>query len=317
MDNTASTPSVIPPHQRKKYYAEISFKTRTLNMLRGVFISNFMDSLLCRVTMGAWEGSWLSRVPPNPYQYPRPSYRLASRDGIMFLLDISDMMQWPVYFGIREKPREALYGLASAGDVVLDVGTNIGDVLLHFARIVGPSGRVFGFEPDPASHARCVTNIGLNDFTNVVLSPIALAHEEAERRLFTIDPHNKGCDRILPAGTSGESIPVRTTTLDQFAREKGLRRIDVIKADIEGFEMNFLRGAEETLRTLKPRLFIEVGDDKLRVNDSSAGELVGFLETLGYRLSRAEDGFPITASFDFPSEAIDIVGMPPGAGERA
>lgn len=314
-----SDASVMPPHQRKKYYADLSFKTRALNMFRGIFISNFLDGLLSRVTIGTWEGSWLSRIPPNSYQYPRPSYRLAVRDGITFLLDVSDMMQWPVYFGVRERPREALYALASDGDVVLDVGTNIGDVLLHFARIVGPSGRVFGFEPDPASHARCVTNIGLNGFTNIVLSPIGLAHEDAELRLFTIDPHNKGCDRILPAGTPGESVIIRTMTLDHFAREKGLRRIDVIKVDIEGFEMNFLRGAEKILRTFRPRLFIEVGDDKLRVNNSSAAELVGFLLDLGYRMSRAEDGLPITTSFAFPDEAIDIVGMPPDAfiGERA
>lgn len=314
MENTASNPSAIPPHQRKKYYAEISLKTRALNAVRGILMSPFLDALLCRMTMGTREGSWLSRVPPNPYQYPRPSYRLAVRDGITFQLDISDMMQWPVYFGIRERAREALYGLASPGDVVLDVGTNIGDVLLHFARIVGPSGRVFGFEPDPASHARCVTNIGLNDFTNVILSPIALGDEEAERRLFSIDPHNKGCDRILPVGTPGESTPVRTTTLDQFIRENGLRRLDVVKVDIEGFEMNFLRGAEESLRTFRPRIFIEVGDDKLRVNNSSAGELITFLEKLGYRMSRAEDGMRINASFGFPDEAIDIVGMP---AERA
>lgn len=308
-----SDASAVAPHQRKKYYADIPFKTRVLNKLRSAFISRILDDLLSRVTIGTWEGSWLSRVPPNPYQYPRPSYRLGVRDGITFLLDISDMMQWPVYFGIRDRPREALYGLASAGDVVLDVGTNFGEVLLNFARIVGPSGRVFGFEPDPASHARCVTNIGLNAFKNVVLSPIALAHEESERRLFSIDPHNKGCDRILPADTPGESIPVRTTTLDQFAQAQGLRRIDVIKVDIEGFEMNFLKGAEQSLRNHKPRLFIEVGDDKLRVNDSSAAELAGFLQKLGYTLSRAEDGIPITASFDFPDEAFDIVGMPAGA----
>jgi len=252
---------------------------------------------------------WLwTKVRPDIDMYPRPTIRRIQRNGIRLDVDLSDYVQWLIYFSIEEKLRHTLYALARPGDVVLDVGSNIGEILLNFARIAGPRGQAIGFEANPETCRRCRSNIALNRFENVAVHAIGVGSEEGELHFGHRSDGNSGADSIMPAGDRTIKVPV--TTIDRFAGVHGLLRVDLIKIDVEGYEMHILRGAEATLREHRPKLFIELCDNNLRGQGSSAAELVQFLEQHDYSVRNAKSGAPVTSSDNFGGCFLDIVCRP-------
>jgi hypothetical protein len=85
---------------------------------------------------------------------------------------------------------------------------------------------------------------------------------------------------------SGGGEKVQQTTLDAFAEQHGLQRLDFIKVDIEGSEIPFLRGARETLKRFRPAMLIEMNPDTLRAFGASAADLAGLLREMSYKLLR-------------------------------
>jgi tRNA G37 N-methylase Trm5 len=133
-----------------------------------VFTEPPFEGLLYAFVGGTRYLSFLSKTIPNPYLYKPGSKRTVIRDGINYELDLSCLMQWVVFWNFREVQRDKLYSLVNEGDVVLDIGTNIGEMLLHFAKTVGNDGFVYGFEPDETNFANAKQNISLNDFQNII-----------------------------------------------------------------------------------------------------------------------------------------------------
>ena len=127
----------------------LSAKTRVFDFFRSVFKIGFLERVLLAVVRGAPYGSTLTKLIPNPHQYAPRTFRRVERDGIKWELDISCMAQWPMYWGLTEDSRKRLYSLIHRGNTVFDVGANIGETTLHFARLIGPEGQVFSFEPGP------------------------------------------------------------------------------------------------------------------------------------------------------------------------
>lgn len=139
------------------------------------------------------------------------------------------------------------------GDVVLDLGGNLGTSAMRFAALVGAAGRVYSFEPVFASLlARNVAGCGLD---NVELVPVAVG-DAVGQITFNVTP--LGIDSRIthkpPGADRHVTLPV--TTLDHFVAERGLDRLDFIKLDIEGAEEMALRGGEQTLRRFRPRMTI-------------------------------------------------------------
>lgn len=262
-----------------------------------------------------YAGFW-SKFVPGPRLYPFGSKRQVVRDGIRYELDPSCMMQWYVYWNFHETQRDRLYSLVREGDVVLDVGTNIGETLLHFSRLVGKDGFVYGFEPDEVNYAAGLRNVELNKTENAKIFKLGVSDKRETLRLFRVDPNNLGMNRILnqeEAAKFDDFTEINVDTLDNVVRANEIDRIGVIKVDIEGYEMHALRGAVETLRTLRPKLFIEVGYTRLIQNGTSPTELVSFLEDLGYEIYHAQTDERITPASDFAplgDGGIDVVALP-------
>ena len=251
---------------------------------------------------GVRYGGFWSRFIPAPHLYKHGSTRDATRDSIKYKLDLSCLMQWYVYWGFKETQRDRLYSLVKTGDVVLDVGTNIGETLLHFGKLVGDTGFAYGFEPDEANYKNVQTNIALNGMKNLHVFNVGVSDTKAEVKLFRVDPNNLGMNRILnetEAQGFDDFTVIQTDTLDNVVVANNITRVDVIKIDIEGYEVHALRGAENLLRTLRPRLFIEVGYTRLINLGTSPTEMVTYLKSLGYRIFHAETDEEIQPDYDF------------------
>lgn len=145
--------------------------------------------------------------------------------------------------GINVSPRD--------GEVVLDCGACIGDFSLLFAAMVGDAGQVHTFDPIPLHNRYCALQAQLNPALAPILhfNTLAVGAHSSVASQPVAD-----CERIDP-GHRVDPEAFDCTSLDDYAANH-LTRVDFIKMDIEGAEMDAIEGAQNVIRTFKPRLAI-------------------------------------------------------------
>ncbi len=252
---------------------------------------------------------WIVRkIVPRRFQYPPQSFRFVRRNNIWFKLDISQHIEYSIFYNsIEDSSRKKLYSLLKTGFTVLDIGTNIGEVLLNIASKIGPAGKIYGFEPNPPIFERLLTNISLNNFKNISVFKLGLSHENKDFQLYEILPENLGATRILDKddGISSKTT-IHTIKVDDFVTENNITKIDLIKIDVEGFELFVLMGASEVLKKWKPVLFIELIDSHQKIHHFGARQLVEYLISFGYRCYRADNNQFIDDKYELKDCVFDI-----------
>lgn len=175
-------------------------------------------------------------------------------------------------------------------DYVIDAGGGWGDTALYFAHAAGAQGRVFTFEFTPENLEIFARNVSLNPelAPRIELDQRALWNVSGE--VFEYVSHGPGTslDNTRHQNNGGQSLQVTTVSIDDLVREKNLAKVDFIKMDVEGAELNALKGAEQTIRTFKPRLAISVYHKE---NDLT--EIPGYLNGLGLGYKFFLDHFTI------------------------
>jgi FkbM family methyltransferase len=177
------------------------------------------------------------------------------------------------------------------GQFVVEAGASIGFFSLQLARLVGPTGKVLCFEPDPDLNAILRRNVEANGYANVVVRQAAVADEPGELTLFRTIKNN-GDNRLFSHGTDAASFPVAAVTLDdELAGEE--RRIDLLKMDIQGAEPLALRGMAKVLRTRPPRrIMMEFWPHGIVGMKGDPRGTVQELLDLGYSATTLHDGAP-------------------------
>jgi FkbM family methyltransferase len=171
----------------------------------------------------------------------------------------------------------ALGRLLRPESVVFDIGANIGVFALVMSRL-SPRGRIYAFEPAAETFDYLVTNLRDHDAANVVADPRAV-FDVAGPLLFEFNPAFPSASFVSETSASNHGGSVEAVRLDDYVREQGIDRVDLIMIDAEGAEPAVLRGAAETLARHNPALLVEVNPTCLRrVGHASVAEL---LATLG------------------------------------
>jgi len=147
----------------------------------------------------------------------------------------------------------------SKGDVVVDAGAHYGFYTLHASRLVGADGMILSFEPHPKNYERFLTNLSSNGIRNVIPLNKALGECDKPIRLY-ISSHSErhSTSFALNPSThySGNYVYVESARLDTVVGELGIKRVDLIKIDVEGAELSILKGAEKTIDQFRPSLTI-------------------------------------------------------------
>lgn len=269
------------------------------------------EYVLVLLTKGKTFGSFITKFPPNHYQYPINSLRTVERNGINYKLDLADAIDWYIYFGFKETSKQALYSLMKLGNVIIDVGANVGEVTLHAAKIVGETGHVHAFEPDPKNYLRLTTNLDLNSFSNISHPKLGLGDISGTFIIGNVDARNRGMNRIIHENSpSYLSSKIEVSTLDAYVKEKNITQLDLIKIDVEGFEYNVISGGVKTLDTFRPIFFIELDNSNLLEQGSSAKKLVAFLEEKNYFIFHSETNEKINSESNFNNCHYDIIAKP-------
>jgi FkbM family methyltransferase len=172
------------------------------------------------------------------------------------------------------------------GMIALDIGAHHGLYTLLASKKVGPGGKVVAFEPSPRERKQLSRNVRLNSCRNVRIQPIALGSKRSQTDLYLVEGGEDGCNSLRPPVVDSETRRVRVDVypFDEVAPQLGLTRVDFVKLDVEGAELDVLKGAPGLLRSpSRPVLLVEVYDIRTQPWGYKAREIVGFLDQLGYR----------------------------------
>ncbi len=173
-------------------------------------------------------------------------------------------------------------GITQPGDTIIEVGANTGTETMGFSDIVGPTGKVFAFEPVPRNLNVLTENLGLNHATNVKVYPIALADRPGTAKFQLPTAANSGIGR-LDSGTDSEgTIEVKLERLDDLAEEIGPSSL--IAMDAEGAELLVLRGGRKYIERFMPVIILEARQVLLERMGLSLEALRGELAGLGYEI---------------------------------
>ena len=169
-----------------------------------------------------------------------------------------------------------LYGdqFIKHGDVCIDVGANQGLYTLAFSSIVGSSGTVMSIEPQKYAIDKINSFIHLNKFKKPIIINAALSNKEGEAVLDVTK--GSGYASIVRDFGQKKTLKVNTITLDKIINDYDLTKLNFIKMDIEGAELNALKGSEFSLKKFKPTICLECEPDRF-------GNINEYLSRLGYK----------------------------------
>lgn len=289
-----------------KYLLKQSIKTRSLNVLRRTLMFPAIEKVLTGLNARSVGGLWSKITPPN-YLYRKGSVRTVNRDGIKYNLDISHVVDHAIYFQLEGDIFDSVQEELRNAHVVFDIGANIGSTAMYFARL-NPSAAVHAFEPHPQTLQNAINNIKLNPFTNIRFHNIGFGDRPSKLKLSEVNSANPGMNRIIDGDHDFPFVEIDIDTIDNFTTRNSIAKIDFIKIDVEGFEYNVIAGGEKSLRKDHPTLFIELDDNNLRDNHSSARQLIAALYDFGYtNVYRVDDNSRITIDTNFTDCHFDIV----------
>jgi FkbM family methyltransferase len=148
--------------------------------------------------------------------------------------------------------------------------------------------QVVSFEPVAQNRARLLENLSLNGIQNVIVRDVALGCGVGAATM-RFDPLMPGGSKVVVeenaaqgAGAELAKGHVRVTTLDQDIEERRLPAPTFLKIDVEGFELDVLRGAAQTLVRTRPSVFVEIHGETLAGKRRNAAAVVQFLSEAGY-----------------------------------
>ena len=168
---------------------------------------------------------------------------------------------------------------------VVDIGAHIGYYTLIAGRRVGPSGKVFSYEPEKLNFSFLKRNIDLNKLNNVQIHNHGIADISDKRTLY-LDNHNRGHNSLANDKKKRSTVEISLETLDNALDKYGSPKIDIIKMDIEGAEVLALAGMKKTIaRNPKIIIFTEFYPKAIERLGHSPMAFLKELITLGFSLS--------------------------------
>jgi FkbM family methyltransferase len=192
------------------------------------------------------------------------------------------------------KDIEALHEFVRLGSTVVDVGANIGFFTIHFARWAGRNGCVLAIEPE-LQNLKTLRRRVSREQGSARIELIEGAASEIDAPVFLIvNPAHPGDHRLGAGG-----VPINGYAIDNLLAARRLVDVSLIKIDVQGAEFRALKGAEKTLRSVQPNLFIEIDDVALAEAGSSADEVSDYLSALDYQLFAYDQAWkPLTSLRD-------------------
>jgi FkbM family methyltransferase len=260
----------------------------------------------------------------NPYHYTATAYLgdntvLALLHGrFMMYLDTrgTDLAPHVMMFGIWEPNYTQLFQrLIRPGDTVFDIGAHLGVYAVLAGASTGITGKVHAFEPNRRFASLLTRSLMVNGFSGFAeVHNLAVGAAEGRTELRFSWEFSGGAHLAtthVPAAVGAEAEPCRVAALDDLFPDPAFT-VDVIKMDVEGTETNAVRGMARLLaRSPRVRMMFEFAPGLLAAHGSSAAELIGELDAMGFRFWTigVDSGLTPAPAADLASRTDDIVNI--------
>jgi len=218
------------------------------------------------------------------------------RGGVRWRLDLEEGIDFSIYLlGAFERSTVAtLRELVKAGDVVLDIGANIGAHTLGLAKNVGAAGKVYAFEPADFAFQKLLRNLALNpELERRTKASQVMLGSGAEKppngvyaswpleKVNSVHPKHRG--RFV--STEGAVVD----TLDGFVAREKVSRINLIKMDVDGHELPVLQGGRSVLREHQPVIVMEMSPYVHAEEQNSFAAVIEVLKEFRYKIEDARN----------------------------
>lgn len=206
--------------------------------------------------------------------------------GIKFVVDELDPRITPVeafnFNQYESQDSQFIFDNIVDGDIVFDIGTNIGWYSLHLAA-KNQKSTIYSFEPIPNTFSQLKDNIELNSITNINLNNIALSNSDIPLEFF-YNPKQTGASssKNITGNEDLKKIECKSQLLDVFCVQNNITKIDFIKCDVEGAELFVFEGAIKTIEKYKPIVFTEILRKWSSVFDYHPNDIIQLFSTINY-----------------------------------
>lgn len=232
---------------------------------------------------------------------PHKIVEYTSTHNITWSLDLDEYQMRQIYlYDIYEKNTiRHLLKLCKPNFTFIDVGTNIGFYSITMAKFLS-QGQVHSFEPNPYIFKLFQNNLALNNLPNIKANPFGLS-DKSETLTIRFSKSNLGTSSVYKTNSDfSETIQLRP--FDEYCNENNIQNIDVIKVDIEGGELSFLKGATKTINRMpKLILVMEIIEEHCKKAGYSPNELLDYVtKTLGFTAY-------LPKPYPFPLKKVDTI----------
>lgn len=175
----------------------------------------------------------------------------------------------------------------NTGDVILDVGANIGQHSIFMSFVTGNTGKIISFEPVSSIYAQFKNSIEINNIKNITLHNLACGDMEKEMNINTISS-NMGGSSLVFSGDDRKIEKIKVITADSIVKNEN--KINFIKIDVEGYEYEALLGLKDTIEKHHPKIMLEYSYAGYKsMGTDSAKKILDLLYSFDYDLYDIEN----------------------------
>ena len=219
--------------------------------------------------------------------------------------------RWSRYYesGYERSTFDFLRANCAPGSTALDIGAHIGLFSVVMARLVGPTGRVFGFEPTPFTRKVLEQTVRLNGCEGIVsIRDEAVSKTSGTTTFYDTDDPISNANSLVQTERSRTALAVKMVSIDDFVREH-CGKIGCIKLDVEGAELQALRGAARTFAESRPVLHLSLHPNAIVKGGGTLGMIWDVLRD--YRMDVRQDSKPVDGGwFQDRQELFDVTALP-------
>lgn len=194
---------------------------------------------------------------------------------------------------VIEPEGKLLKDIINKNDICLDIGANIGTYTCLLSNLVGPNGKVFSFEPLPRTFVVIKRVAQLFNLKNSTILQLCVGDRDGfiEFTGFTGRPgrtYTAGIKVASDNESDCQKVPI--ITIDTFASQYGIDRVDFIKCDVEGATLFVLNGARKIIKRYSPKILCEIADFGIKRYGYSPKDIFNLLQSFGYSSYKLHEG---------------------------
>ena len=224
-----------------------------------------------------WAQPLIHKLTPQPANYAASDQRIVTRHGFRFRVRPGHYFQWSHLFKRKDAVLDELLRHGRGRRVFIDVGANIGLYSLVVRQAMSEDARVLSVEASSTTAAALREHVAWSGQFGVEVFECALSSKSGSAQL-SERPDDWGKASLARAEPGWSRRTVVTRTLDELVLGAGLDDVDLVKIDVEGHELDVLKGAKDTIERFLPTVFIEYSPQWMSA--AAIAEMSSYLEQL-------------------------------------